>query len=144
LSFLGEPRVGPAFLSSSSEVHALSHIVQIQTEIRDPIALDAATYRLGLPDPVFGPAKLFSTTVTGWQVRLPEWRYPVVVDVNTGKLDFDNYGGRWGEQAHLDRLVQRYAVEKSKIEARKKGYTTTEQELNDGSIKLTVQIGGGL
>jgi len=120
----------------------MSHVVQIQTEIRDPIALDAATYRLGLPDPIFGPAMLFSTTVTGWQVRLPEWRYPVVVDVNTGKLDFDNYGGRWGEQAHLNRLVQCYAVEKAKIEARKKGYTTTEQELHDGSIKLTVQIGG--
>ena len=120
----------------------MSHVVQIQTEIRDPIALDAATYRLGLPDPMFGPAKLFSTTVTGWQVRLPDWRFPVVADVNTGQVHFDNYEGRWGDPVHLNRLVQFYAVEKAKIESRKQGYTTTEQNLADGSIKLTVQMGG--
>lgn len=34
------------------------------------------------------------------------------------------------------------AVEKAKIEARKKGHSVTEQSLADGSIKLTVQVGG--
>jgi hypothetical protein len=31
-----------------------------------------------------------------------------------------------------------YAVEKTKLEARKKGHTVTEQALQDGSIKLQI------
>ena len=65
-------------------------------------------------------------------------------DVATGSVDFDNYGGRWGQQKELDRFVQGYAVEKAKIEARKKGHSVTEQQLEDGSIKVVVQVGGGL
>ncbi|PHS10433.1 MAG: hypothetical protein COA78_11405 [Blastopirellula sp.] len=60
----------------------MSHIVQIQTEVRDPIAIQSACTRLRLAPPVFGPAKLFIAEKTGWQIRLPEWRYPVVCDVN--------------------------------------------------------------
>ena len=120
----------------------MSHIVQIQTEIRDPVAIRSACGRLRLPEPVFGETKLFSSSATGWGVQLPEWRYPVVADVNTGKLSFDNYNGRWGEQKELDSFMQGYAVEKAKIEARKKGHSVTEQQLEDGSIKVVVQVGG--
>jgi len=35
------------------------------------------------------------------------------------------------------------AVEKTRLEARKQGYDVAEQALADGSIKLTVQVGGG-
>lgn len=91
---------------------------------------------------VFGAAKLFSGSKTGWQVQLPEWRYPVVIDVNTGHMDFDDFEGRWGDRQHLNRFLQAYAVEMTKIEARKKGHSVTEQTLADGSIKLTVQVGG--
>ena len=35
-----------------------------------------------------------------------------------------------------------YAVEKAKIEARRRGHVCTEQRLSDGSIKLTVNVGG--
>jgi hypothetical protein len=122
----------------------LSHIVSIETEIRDAAAIKAACQRLRLEAPVFGEAKLFSGTKTGWQVKLPDWRYPVVCDVATGKIDFDNYGGRWGKQQELDRLLQSYAVEKTKIEARKKGHSVTESQLTDGSIKLTISVGGGI
>ena len=47
---------------------------------------------------------------------------------------------RWKSQ--LDKFLQLYAVEKARIEARKQGHTVTEQQLQDGSIKLVVQIGG--
>ena len=122
----------------------MSHIVSIQTEVRDPVAIRSACDRLKLPEPVFGQVKLFSSSETGWAVQLPEWRYAVVADVNTGKLAYDNYNGRWGEQKQLDRFLQGYAVEKAKIEARKKGHSVIEQPLEDGSIKLTVSVGGGL
>jgi hypothetical protein len=35
-----------------------------------------------------------------------------------------------------------YAVEKAKIKARRRGNACTEQQLADGSIKLTVNVGG--
>jgi hypothetical protein len=121
----------------------MSHIVQIQTQVRDPAAIAAACQRLNLAAPVFGAAKLFSESKTGWQVRLPGWTYPAVMDVNTGRVDFDNFGGRWGDPAQLNKFLQSYAVEKAKIEARKKGHSVSEQALADGSIKLTIQVNGG-
>ena len=49
----------------------------------------------------------------------------------------------WGQQEHLDGFLQSYAVEKARIEARKRGHSVVEQALPDGSVKLTIQIGGG-
>jgi hypothetical protein len=119
----------------------VSHIVTLQTECRDPVAIRAACQRLSLPEPVQGKIKLFSNEVEGLAVKLPDWVYPVVADLPTGKLAYDNFGGRWGDPKQLDRFIQAYAVEKCQIEARKKGHTVTEQQLGDGSIKLTVQVG---
>jgi len=73
-------------------------------------------------------------------VKLSGWIYPVVCNTNTGEVDFDNYGGKWGQQKELDQFLQAYAVEKAKIEARKSGYTATEQTLADGSIRVCVQV----
>ena len=120
----------------------MSHIVSIQTQVRDPAAIAAACHRLGLPPPVQRTVQLFSSTAEGLAVELPGWHYPVVCDLASGSLKFDNYGGRWGEQKELDRFLQAYACEKAKIEARRQGHTVTEQPLADGSIKLTIQVGG--
>lgn len=120
----------------------MSHIVQIETEVRDPAAIRAACGRLKLEEPAFEEVKLFSGAKTGWAVRLPEWQYPIVCDVNTGRVEFDNYGGKWGDQKQLDQFLQAYAVEKTKIEARKQGRSVVERTLADGSIKLTVNVGG--
>ena len=120
----------------------MSHIVQIKTEVRDAIAVQEACQRLGLDAPVLGTITLFATEASGLLVRLPGWIYPVVFDTRSGQVRFDNYGGRWGEQVQLDRFLQAYAVEKTKIEARRKGHTVFEQTLDNGSIKLTVTVGG--
>lgn len=119
----------------------MSHIVTIQTQVRDPAAIDLACTRLKLPPPEFGTAMLFSETATGWQVQLPEWHYPVVCDVAQSRLHYDNFGGRWGNPAHLDLFLQAYAVEMAKLEARKQGFSALEQPLSDGSIKVTVHTG---
>ena len=121
----------------------MSHVVTIDTELRDRTAIDAACRRLNLAATKREKVTLYSGEVTGLAVRLPEWQYPVVIDSDTGKLQYDNFGGRWGEQKHLDALLQMYAVEKAKIEARRRGHACTEQRLPDGSIKLTVQVEGG-
>ena len=130
------------FLTRSKGDFAISHIVSIKTEVRDVAAINAACKRLGLAPPVNGQHKLFTSTATGLGIKLPGWTYPVVCDLSGGRVAFDNYNGRWGEQSKLDAFLQAYAVEKAKIEARKKGHTVTEQSLSDGSIKITIQVGG--
>jgi hypothetical protein len=121
----------------------VSHIVTIETQVRDAAAVQAACQRLALAAPRQETAQLFSGEATGLTVRLPNWHYPVVCDLASGRLNFDNFGGRWGKQAELDRFLQAYAVEKTRLEARRQGHTVTEQSLADGSIKLVVQVGGG-
>lgn len=116
----------------------MSHIVTVRTQVRDSLALTAACRRLGLNVPSLGTATLFSGQAEGHLVQLPGWQYPVVFNIATGESRFDNYGGRWGEQKALDQLLQLYAVEKAKLEARRRGHTITEQALLDGSIKLVI------
>jgi hypothetical protein len=119
----------------------VSHIVTIQTKLHDPAAVAAACKRLGLDPPTEGVAQLFAGSAAGLLVRLPGWRYPLVIDVLTGKVQYDIYGGAWGAPAHLDRLLQAYAVEKVRSAARAKGYAISEQQLQDGSIRLQIQEG---
>jgi len=119
----------------------VSHIVTIATEIRDPGALAAACSRLGLAEPDNQTVQLFSAAATGHCVSLPGWRYPVVCDLAAGKIQYDNFDGRWGEQRELDRLLQIYATEKAKIAARREGHTVTEQSLENGEIRLTITVG---
>ena len=48
----------------------------------------------------------------------------------------------WGNQCEFDRLVQAYAIERTRLEARKQGHTVLETPLADGAVKLTIEIGG--
>ena len=120
----------------------MSHIVRVQTQVRDAAAVSAACRRRELPEPVAGKHKVFQSEVEGLAVRLRGWNFPAVCQLETGEVLFDNFGGRWGQQSELDGFVQAYAVEKARLEARKRGHTVTEQSLADGSIKLCVQVGG--
>jgi hypothetical protein len=119
----------------------MSHVVTIQTRIHDPVAVAAACRRLQLAEPVQGTAELFSGEATGLIVRLPGWEYPAVIDTTSGMVQYDNYGGTWGRDEELHRFLQVYAVEKTRLEARKKGYTVNEQQLDDGSIRLQLREG---
>lgn len=121
----------------------MSHIVSIKTEVRDAAAVRAACRRLKLAEPVEGEVKLFADSVSGLAVQLPGWQYPICCELASGQVRFDNFNGRWGEQKHLDAFLQAYAVEKARIEARKRGHSVTEATLADGSIKLTILVDGG-
>ena len=117
----------------------MSHLVVIDTKVHDPVAVTAACHRLGLAEPVHGTAQLYSGEATGLLVRLPGWQYPAVIDTLAGTVKYDNYEGRWGDIARLEKLLQMYAVEKAKLEARKKGYSVTEQARQDGSIVVQIR-----
>jgi len=120
----------------------LSHIVEIKTEIRDEAAVKAACVRLQIPTPEHKTVRLFNATATGLCVQLPGWNYPVVCETQSGAVKYDNYNGHWGEQKHLNSFLQAYAVEKARIEARRKGHRVSEAKLEDGSIRVTVHVGG--
>jgi hypothetical protein len=72
-------------------------------------------------------------------LTLPGWQYPAVIDTLAGTIKYDNYQGHWGEQGQLDRFLQMYAVEKARLEARKKGYCVSEQARQDGSILIQIR-----
>lgn len=120
----------------------MSHIVTIQVEIRDLDAIRSTCRRLNLKEPVQGKATLFETELKGILVELPDWIFPVCCVLETGEIKYDNFQNAWGEQKHLDRFIQTYCIEKATLEARKKGYSVVEQSLADGSIKLTINMGG--
>ena len=121
----------------------MSHIVHIQTQVRDAAAVELACQRLTLPPPQQRKVSMFSAIAEGLAVELPGWRYPVVCDLASGQLAFDHYGGRWGNPQELDRFLQAYAVEKSRLEARRRGHTVTEQSLADGSVRLVIELNEG-
>lgn len=121
----------------------MSHIVTIETQIKDLSAIRTACRRLGLDEPEEGKFKLFAGKAEGVAVCLPDWVYPVVCDLGTGQLRFDTYGGRWGAPEELDRFRQAYAVERARTEARKRGHSVVEHSLPNGSIKLVVSVAGG-
>ena len=120
----------------------MSHLVSIEAKIRDPVALAAACVRLGLSQPTQGKAQLFTSEASGLIVQLPGWTYPAVIDTATGSVACDTYNGAWGDPKELDKLLQAYAVEKARLVARQAGHQITEQTLANGSIKLTVSVGG--
>jgi hypothetical protein len=118
----------------------MSHIVQIKTEVKDENAIAAACRRLGLQQPTKGKFTVYAVEREGVGIRLPNWSYPVVCNLETGAVDYDNYNGSWGKQEELDKFLQAYAVEKAIYEAQKGGYSVYEETLPDGSIKLNITV----
>lgn len=115
----------------------MSHVATIALEFRDETALREAAglCRLELrPDTV---TFYDGTRVTGSALRLPGWRYPVVVDAD-GRLHYDDYEGRWGDLAHLHRFRQAYAEAATTRFARARGYLVTRTAQADGTVRLAL------
>ena len=119
----------------------MSHIVQIQAEVRDPGG------RGGLPParpararprhrhPLRGPGRRPARQAA--RLALP------------GRLRHRHRGGPLRQlrgpgasRRTSTASSRRYAVEKARIEARKRGHSVAEQTLSDGSIEVTIQLGG--
>jgi hypothetical protein len=118
----------------------MSHIVTITTQARDPVAIAAACRRLSLPPPVEGTTRLYAAEASGLIVQLPGWRYPLVLQPQTGQACYDLYEGHWGDPAELGRFLQAYACEKVRLEAIRQGQIVHEQLLDDGSVRLTLSV----
>ena len=78
----------------------MSHVVKIETKIRDAAAVAAASRRLGLAEPVEETVRLFSSQVKGLAVRLPNRRYPIVCDLASARCSTTTTAGSGASQGN--------------------------------------------
>lgn len=120
----------------------MSHTMQVKTEHKFNSALESvlrkACEKQSLKLLPWGEHRLYNSTETGYAVKLPGWRYPIVL--NESGIAMDNYNGSWGDEAKLNAFLRRVSAEKIITEARRKGYEILEAEV-DGEIKLTLTGG---
>ena len=124
----------------------MSHISKIELEVNDLNTLDSACKRLGL-QLVKGQInfKWFGKKAGDCDhaIRVPEAEYEIGITHVNGiyELECDYYdrniGTAIGEKAGL--LKQAYAVEKTKAEARRKGYVAIEKQTDTG-IRLHIRV----
>jgi len=119
----------------------MSHTVQVKNiKCTNEAALEIACDRLGLELSAKGRHRMFDGShAEGRSLKLPNWHQPVVINTETGMCSYDNYGGTWGDQIELDKLMQRYSIEELRLQAQAQGLSVDqEQELEDGSVKLAL------
>lgn len=120
----------------------MSHTVKRQSAFTDQAIVDRTARHLGAEVVGHGKHRLYGGTQTGYGVKLPGWRYPIVIDLKTGDIKMDNYGGSWGAEERLADFRQRYTVEGQKKVAEQKGHKVREMALPNGDIELHVTVGG--
>jgi len=122
----------------------MSHFATVETQIRDIGALRKACTEMGLLLADNAMARGYGSHKTRGEfvIRLkgpydialnkqPEGSYGLTTDWWDGHVEKEvgtNYG----------RLLQLYAVHKTQIEAKRKGYTCRRSRLADGSMKLVL------
>ena len=143
----------------------MSHISTIQVEIKDLAAVKSVCARMGwqfvegqttyqwfgqlVGDQTARLAALGMTAAdTGkcvHAIKVPGCRYEIGVAPGAGgrgyRFAFDTYSDGGLHKvigADGSKLAQLYAIEKVKIEARRKGYMVRETARQDGSIKLDI------
>ena len=96
----------------------MSHTVKIKVAFTDPAALQSGVESMGGTWLGMGTHSLYSGDRGGYGFTLPGWNYPLVLDwpalselkAGKGELFYDDYGGKWGNVADLEKLTSAYAV----------------------------------
>ena len=124
----------------------MSHRVDMSLALKDKGALRRACKALGID---FKEGKHIVDLYSGQaeadaSFQLPGWRYRVAVNLKTGTAAFDNYGGCWGKQEELDRLVQEYTLQVAEHEAGvqeliMRGWIASRVQQADGMVDLVVE-----
>jgi len=122
---------------ADEETTPMSHVATITLEFRDPEALADAAGALGLALAHDTVRFYDGTRVTGTALRLPGWRYPVVID-GEGRLVYDHYEGQWGDPAHLHRFRQAYAEAATRRFAQAQRLRVTRTVQADGTVRLAI------
>ncbi len=118
----------------------MSHIVTCKVALTKPALLKKAIAHCGLVDLGVKRHKVYSETVEGQGVSLPDWHHPVVIKAD-GTAVYDNFNGSWGKQVELDKLVQRYAIEALTEEAAiNNGMVMMENRLENGDVEMHIEL----
>lgn len=80
----------------------------ITTSIHDPIALAATCRRLNVPAPEEGCVHLADQEASGWIVRLPGVRFPIVCDTLTGFVTYHPRDNAFFPYLCIMRVIFRY------------------------------------
>jgi hypothetical protein len=141
-------------LIGAPRVH--SHTVKIKVDYRDPRALEIACNNLAWNWHGFGNHHLYDGTYSGHGFTPEGWNYPAVLTNDT--MHADTFGGRWGDDAQLDKLRSEYAMASAQLAAQQLGWQCerTERGLtvyhpeggiltlsNEGICETTGFIGAG-
>jgi hypothetical protein len=124
----------------------MSHFTEVKTTIKNAQALKMACSELGLELIPNGVARGYRGQTTGGDYVL---RLKGPYDVSLIRQDSGDYALKtdfW--QGHVEKeigknggmLLQSYGVAAATLEARKQGYSVSKRVLEDGSIKLTVNV----
>lgn len=116
----------------------MSHTMDIQMELHDRQALEAACRRLQIKME-YGKHQLHASMEEGMGIFLDGWRFPVVVK-KEGVISYDNYNGYWGNIQKLHELEAFYGLEKARLEAQLKGYDYQENVTTDNMPRLEIFI----
>ena len=124
----------------------MSHVSKIELEVKDLNTLESACDRLGL-QMVKGQQtfKWYSTEAgkCNHAIKVPDAEYEIGViktnDVFELKCDYfdSKIGVAIGKNGGL--LKQAYAIEKTRVEARRKGYNVIERQTDNG-VRLHIRV----
>jgi hypothetical protein len=70
-------------------------------------------------------------TAEGHGFQLKGWRYPVVINTESGTASYDTFNGSWGHQSELDSLVQDYVAASNLQQAALNGYMLASQTTDE-------------
>ena len=139
----------------------MSHTVSIKTQIKDLEILKRAvkelTKLLKRRVVIIGEGKVevnfydgVKRVKNGIAIKIEGWRYPIVIDLDTGEVFYDDYRGRWGNVEDIKKLKQLYAVETVLDIAQKQGVKkgilerlreeAKQQLQKEGKVKLKIPV----
>jgi len=122
----------------------MSHIVKAQTEITDLRIIKLTCGRLGIGYTERITVEFYDSRATGTAVYLKNWRYPIVIDQQTGQVSYDNFGGSWGNIRKLEEFKQTYVEVALEELLSLSGYHIAEATTNARGERILqiVEIGG--
>lgn len=120
----------------------MSHIVTGKSQMTDPDKIRDACEAEEAQFLGEGNHQLYNGQRSkGIGVKLKGWRYPMVINPDTGELKYDNYGGSWGKADKLRNFKQAYTETGiQKITKRRVNRVVSRERLKDGKLKLRIQV----
>lgn len=117
-----------------------SETVKVRVELTDTAALRRAVEAIGGSWIGEATHKLYAGPCHGVGFKLPGWHYPCVLA--NGELAYDNYNGRWGDSAQLDKLKAEYTISLAESRCQELGWQC--ERAADGSLTVYHRGGGKL